>query len=101
MRNRSSAVAITTNTKKRLSQEINENENLSEKEKQIKFYEIFENKLKQENKIKPFKPFVNNNILDIPPPHYLDIKKEYITKDEKAFIYFLNISQYYFMKNQK
>jgi len=89
MRNRSSAFAITTNTKRRLSKEINDTENLTENEKQTKFCEIMENKLKEENKLKPLKPFVNNNIIDLPTPQYLDIKKEYNTKDEKAFKLFI------------
>lgn len=87
MRNRSSAISITTNFKRRISQEINETENLTESGKQMKFCEIFEKELKDKNQLKPLKPFVNNNIINLPTPQYLDIKKEYYTKDEKVILF--------------
>lgn len=88
MRNRSSAIAITTNKKKRLSQEIDGDKGLNEREKQQRFFDIMEKNLRQENRLKPFKPFDNKNIIDLPTPQYLDIRKEYNTKDEKALIFF-------------
>ncbi len=87
MRNRSSAISITTNSKKRISQEINNAEILTEAGKQIKFYEIFETELKEKNKIKPLKPFVKNDIIDLPCPQYFDIKKDYQSGDDKVFFF--------------
>lgn len=99
MRNRSSAISITTSFKKRISQEINESENLTEAGKQIKFGEIIEKDLKEKNQIKPLKPFMNNNIIDLPTPQYLDIKKEYYTKDEKVnFLNFFHLNNFYYCK---
>jgi hypothetical protein len=83
MRNRSSAIALTENTKKRISTEIN-NPLLSEIQKQQKFSDIIESKLKNENRLKPLKPFETSDILDLPIPQFLDIRKEYISKEEKV-----------------
>lgn len=89
MRNRSSAISMTTNYKKRISQEIIDSDSLTEAGKQIKFCEIFEKELKDKNQLKPLKPFVSNYIIDLPCPQYLEFKKEYYTKDEKVFEFFL------------
>ncbi len=89
MRNRSSAFSMTTNTKMRISKELIEGEKVTENDKLAKFSEIIENKLKEENRLKPYKPFVNSNFINLPTPQYLDIKKEYYSKDEKAFKLFI------------
>jgi hypothetical protein len=70
MRNRSSAISITTNLKRKISQEINDTENLTEEGKQIKFCEIFEKELKEKNQLMPLKPLLSNNIIDLPTPQY-------------------------------
>ena len=83
MRNRSSAVAITNNTKKRMTAELGLNLEMSEDQKADKINQFLEEKLKLENRLanKTNKPDLHINI---PVPQYLDIKKEYLSKDDKV-----------------
>jgi hypothetical protein len=87
MRNRSGAIAITQNAKKRLSEEIALTQDMTEEHKKEKITSYLEEKLKGEsNQIK-----LNNNkddyIITELPPAYLDIRKEFHTKNEKVFAY--------------
>jgi len=86
MRNRSSAVAITNNTKKRMTTELGLDNVNNLEEKADKISQFLEKKLKLESRQanKTIKPDFH---LDILPPQYLDIKKEYITKEEKVNFY--------------
>ncbi len=84
MRNRSSAVAITTNTKKKITSEIGFNDDLNEKDKMEKFSNFMEKEILPNNKLNKRTSLSNENIIDIPPPNYLDIKKEYFTKYDKV-----------------
>jgi hypothetical protein len=83
MRTRSSAVAITNNTKKRMNTELGLTIEMNEDEKAEKISQFLETQLKMENKTTP-KTFKNDFNISIPPPQYLDIKKEYISKEEKV-----------------
>jgi len=83
MRTRSSALAITNNTKKRMNDELGLTSEMNEDEKVEKISHFLETQLKMENKATP-KTFKNDFNITIPPPQYLDIKKEYISKEEKV-----------------
>lgn len=87
MRNRSSAIAITDKTKKTISNLIND-PNYSEIQKQQKFSDIMETRLKKEHRLKPLKPFETSDSIDLPTPQFLGIRKEYISKEEKAKNFF-------------
>lgn len=84
MRNRSSAVSITSNTKKLIRSEIGINETMAEKEKIEKFSNFMEKKLYSDNKFKKKSSISTEFSIDFPPPNFLDIKKEYYTKYEKV-----------------
>lgn len=84
MRNRSSALAITSNTKKRISTQINEDLNLNERDKIDKFNNLIEIEMKKSNKLIRRTSNVNENFIDILPPNYLDIRKDYNTKEDKV-----------------
>lgn len=88
MRNRSSAIAITTKSKNELSNILSNNQILLEKDREEKFTEIYEKKLLEENKITPMINKSSENIINLPTPNFLDFKKEYYTKlnEEKAYI---------------
>ncbi|MCH3788399.1 hypothetical protein LZB33_09245, partial [Campylobacter jejuni] len=64
MRNRSSAIAITTNTKKRISTEIGFNSTLSDKDKLEKFANLMEKQLDPNNQFKNKTSINNENIID-------------------------------------
>lgn len=87
MRTRSSALAITNNTKKRMNDELGLTSEMNEDEKVEKISHFLETQLKMENKATP-KTFKNDFNITIPPPQYLDIKKEYISKEEKVIKFF-------------
>ncbi len=84
MRNRSSAVAITTNTKKRISTEIGIDSCLNDKDKLEKFTNFMENEFHSNKQYKKKTSICNENIINIHPPNYLDIKKEYLSKYDKV-----------------
>jgi hypothetical protein len=101
MRNRSSAIAITTNTKTRISSEISIESALNDKDKLEKFTNLMEKELNSSNQFKKKSSICNENVIDIPPPNYLDIKKEYLSRHDKVnlqyqiklyFIFFLIIN---------
>ena len=107
MRNRSSAVAITSNTKKRISSQLETDININDKDKLEKFSNLIETELKKSQKFTKKTSITANrdNIIDIPPPNYLDIRKEYSCKNDKVKKIFMLIlkknSQFYFMIKQK
>lgn len=84
MRNRSSAIAITTNTKKRISSEISLESGLNDKDKMEKFANLIEKEFNANNQFTKKTSISNENTIDIPPPNYLDIKKEYFSKYDKV-----------------
>ncbi len=90
MRNRSSAIAITTNTKKRISTELGTT-NVDDKDKLEKFANFIEKEIFQNKKIQKRTSIINENTIEIPPPNYLDIKKEYSSKYDRV-----NIKEKYF-----
>jgi hypothetical protein len=85
MRQRSSAIAITQNTKKRMSNEIGLDDNMLDEVRKEKLTNYLEEKFKNDTN----NNFIKSNkkddyhVTDIPPP-YLDIRKEYYTKGEKV-----------------
>jgi hypothetical protein len=82
MRNRSSALAITNNQKKRMSTQLEAFEGLNEEQKVEKINQFLEENMKLPMQ---GKKTVNEDYhISFAPPKYLDIKKEYITKDEKV-----------------
>jgi hypothetical protein len=87
-RNRGLAVAITSNTKMRMSQEMGLTSNMNEEERKDKITNYIEEKVKNEGKFlnrrSTLKP---DNHIDIVPPQYMDIKKEYYTKNEKPILF--------------
>lgn len=92
MRSRSSAIAITTNTKRRISCEIGINDSLNEKDKLEKFSNLLEKEIYGKNKLSSQYSINSSDcIVDIPTPNYLDIKKDYLSKYDKVFFKFLNI----------
>ena len=80
MRNRSSAIAITNNTKIQMSQDLSSIESFRDDEKKQKITEYFEEKLKIKRRIS----ITTDNNISIPPPRYLDTKKEYANNNEKV-----------------
>ncbi len=82
MRNRSSALAITNNQKKRMSTELCAG--LNEDQKVDKINQFLEERMKTFGS--GSKTVKDDNHLNFAPPKYLDIKKEYITKDEKVYL---------------
>lgn len=94
MRNRSSAFAITDNTKKKMNQEIGITKDMKEEEKQEKITLYLEEKLKLDDKLQT-KTIKNDFHIGLTPPQYLDIKKDYKSKDEKVRRRFINaLTQY-------
>ena len=83
MRNRSSALAITNNQKKRMSTEIENLKGLNEEQKVEKISQLLEKNIKIPGLGKTVK---DEFYISFQPPKYLDIKKEYTTKDEKVSI---------------
>ncbi len=83
MRTRSSALAITNNTKKRMTTELGLSSEMNEDEKAEKISLFLEQNLKMENKTTP-KTFKNDFHISIPPPQYLEIKKDYVSKEDKV-----------------
>ena len=86
MRNRSSAIAITESTKKGIAKNILNNPLLSETQKHQKFSDAIETKLNKENRLNIINGETSNT-LDLPTPQYFDIRKVYISQDEKAKIF--------------
>ncbi len=84
MRNRSSALAITSNTKKRISTQLETDNFLNERDKLEKFSNLIEIEMKKSNKFIRRSSNGPENIIDIPPPNYLDIRKEYSSKYDKV-----------------
>ncbi len=83
MRNRSSALAITNNTKKRMTVELGLNSAMNEDEKAEKINQFLEEKLKIESR--PVTKTIKNDFhIELSPPQFLDIKKDYVSKDEKV-----------------
>ena len=80
MRNRSSAIAITNNAKMRMSQDLSSLECYRDEEKRQKITEYFEDKLKIKRRISN----TSDNNISIPPPRYLDTKKEYSNNNDKV-----------------
>lgn len=96
MRNRSSAIAITTNTKKRISTEIGFDSALNDKEKLEKFANLIEKELNSNAQFRKNTSISNDTAIDIPPPNYLDIKKEYLSKYDKVnqlFLFFETVKR--------
>jgi hypothetical protein len=91
MRNRSSALAITSNTKKRISTQLETDNSLNEKDKLEKFSNLIETEIKKSHKLTKKTSITVNpeNTIDIPPPNYLDIRKEYSCKYDKVKINFI------------
>ena len=83
MRNRSSAIAITNNTKKRMTVEMGLNKEMNEDVKAEKITQFMEGKLKIENVANDSTVQADYHI-GLPTPQYLDIKKEYSIKGEKV-----------------
>jgi hypothetical protein len=84
MRTRSNVVSITSNTKIKLSNEIANNPNMADDLRKS----LIENYI-QNNDTIPIatKPSKKDYIIDLKPPHYTDVKKEYITKDDKPIMF--------------
>jgi len=101
MRNRSSAIAITTNTKTRISSEISIESALNEKDKLEKFTNLIEKELYSSNQFKKKSSICNGNVIDIPPPNYLDIKKEYLCRHDKVNLLSNKIKYYFFINYQQ
>ena len=94
MRNRSSAVAITTNTKKRISSEIGLDSALNDKDKLEKFASLIEKELNPNSQFTKKTSVSADNVIDLSPPNYLDIKKEYLSKYDKVkprFLFFVAV----------
>jgi hypothetical protein len=84
MRNRSSALAITSNTKKRISTQL-ECENIqNERDRLEKFSNLIDIEMRKSNKFIRRTSTGSENIIDISPPNYLDIRKEYSNKYDKV-----------------
>lgn len=83
MRNRSSAIAITSNTKHRMTQEIGLDSFTNEESKREKLTNYFQEKFKS-TKFTKKATAKTDFFLDFPPPQYQDTKKEYYTKNEKV-----------------
>jgi hypothetical protein len=85
MRNRSSAISLTQNAKKRLSDDIGLTIDMLEEVRKEKLTNYLTEKLKNDNiKITTTKDIYH--VSDIPPP-YLDIRKDYHSKQEKVNMY--------------
>ena len=84
MRNRSSALAITSNTKKRITTELNIENSLNDRDKLEKFSNLIETEMKKSNKFVRRTSMIPENTIDVPPPNYLDIRKEYSSKYDKV-----------------
>lgn len=86
MRNRSSAMAFTSKAKQKISAQIglgiNNSNDLQFKDKMTA---IIEEQLRSENKYGISNgTILNDDVVDFSPPAYLDIKKDYYTKNEKV-----------------
>ena len=82
MRNRSSAIAITNNQKIRMSQDLSALENLrGDDEKKQKITNYIEEKLKIERRLSNS---LSDTNISVPPPQYLDIKKDYSNNSDKV-----------------
>ena len=79
-------MAITTKSKQRMSLEIGLGANDSEEQSKEKITALIEEQLRSENKCKGRSSSMNEDIINIAPPAYLDIKKDYTTKNEKVTI---------------
>ena len=103
MRKRSDAIAMTSLQKKIISEQIGlEKDNLNEEQSKNKMTSIIEEKLKSDNK------YLYNNktnktemTVDILPPAFLDIKKDYYTKDEKVIYSIKNIQPVLFSEKAR
>lgn len=84
-RNRSTAISITNNEKIRISTQIGLTGNSQEDDEKITHY--LEEKMKNENKYNNVYSFKNEYQIDVVPPTYLDIKKEYYTKHDKPILF--------------
>jgi hypothetical protein len=87
MRNRSSAIAITANAKKKISQDLGISADMSEDVKKEKITHYIEEKLKDKGNLVQAKSRKTDFSVDLPPPQYLDFKKEYYTKGERPIIF--------------
>jgi len=81
---RSNAFVITSNKKKIISEEAGITDTMKEEEKIEKVTNVLEADLKRGNNLQRHLGIKQDNIIDIPPPKYLDFKKEYYTKNEKV-----------------
>jgi hypothetical protein len=85
MRNRSGAIALTQNLKKQMSDEAGLTQDMREDIRKEKITNYLTEKLKNDGgshiKVKEAKDIYH--IPDVPPP-YLDIKKDFHTKQEKV-----------------
>jgi len=81
---RSNAFVMTSNKKKILSEEAGITDNMKEEEKIEKVTNVLEADLKKGNNLQRHLGIKQDNIIDIPPPKYMDFKKEYYTKNEKV-----------------
>jgi len=98
---RSDAFAINTQMKKDIVNESGINDHMTEEEKRLKVGEVLEKNLKNNNKAyNRFLDIKNDNSIDIPPPQYNDIKKEYYTKNEKVHI-IINAKPIFFHEKAK
>jgi len=89
MRNRSSALAITANTKKRISSQLDIDNFQNDRDKMEKFTNLIETEIKKSQKFVRRTSTNQENTIDIPPPNYLDIRKEYSSKYDKVKLKFL------------
>jgi hypothetical protein len=89
MRNRSSAIAITGNLKKRISTELgmDNTQNMSEEQIKEKFTNYMESKIKKETRFLNEDLRKSNLSLNLPIPTFLDISKNYYTKDEPPILF--------------
>jgi hypothetical protein len=82
MRNRSSALAITNNQKKRMSTQLEAIGGLNEEQKVEKINQFLEETMKFQ--VQGNKTVNDDYYISFAPPKFLDIKKDYLTKDEKV-----------------
>ncbi len=81
---RSNAFVMTSNKKKVISEEAGLTETMKEEEKIEKVTNVLEADLKRGNNLQRHLGIKQDNVIDIPPPKYMDFKKEYYTKNEKV-----------------
>jgi hypothetical protein len=85
MRNRSTAISITNNSKIKMSQDLMAFESFKDNEKKQKITDYIEEKLKIKKRSANTR--IDNSIL-FPPPQYLDIKKDYANSTEKVLNFY-------------